>query len=418
MTLNASTIPPLITNIVRLMETKCIRLNSDTLPNWRAMFADVLHELTACEQHQHFEERVNRILARGGLSHVAFFHDSAARAPARYAICATCCWATPSTVPRWIFQDVHEGGPAHTAGVRAGDVLIAVDGSPVSPPILPTFSLGKDTVLTIENHSHGVQQVTAVLPRPDPNGKGKGQPPMAEPTSVTSRRVGEEIGYVRVAFFPGANGERFARDLSRTLDQLAGCTRLIVDLRGNLGSFVGSLRLMSYLTPGRMPIGYSMTRRGEDRRWRREQLPCVDTLPDTKAQILKMAIRFLVLNRDRSVRLMTEGLGAQPFHGRTVILINEHTASAAEMVVAFAAENQLAPLVGTTTAGQVLGGANFAVGQGFVLRLPAAGWYTWQGNIVEGRGVSPTVEVPLDIEALQRGKDNQFEQALNMARGM
>ena len=214
---------------------------------------------------------------------------------------------------------------------------------------------------------------------------------MAEPTSVTSRVIDGGIGYVRVAFFPGANGQRFARDLTSALSQLGSCSRLIVDMRGNLGGFVGSLRLMSYLTPERVPIGYSMTKRGEDRRLRREQLPCLDKLPGTKLEMLKMAIRFMVLNRDRSVRLMTEGLGPQPFHGRVVMLINEHTASAGEMVAAFAAENELASLVGTKTAGQVLGGANFPVGQGFVLRLPAAGWYTWNGDMIEGRGVSPDV---------------------------
>ena len=127
-----------------------------------------------------------------------------------------------------------------------------------------------------------------------------------------------------------------------------------------------------------------------------------------------MAIRFMVLNRDRSVRLMTEGLGPQPFHGRVAMLINEHTASAGEMVAAFAAENKLAALVGTTTAGQVLGGANFPVGQGFVLRLPAAGWYTWNGDMIEGRGVYPDVEVPLAIDALREGRDNQLEQALTI----
>ena len=111
--------------------------------------------------------------------------------------------------------------------------------------------------------------------------------------------------------------------------------------------FVGSLRLMSYLTPGRVPIGYSMTKRGEDRGLHREQLPCLDKLPGNKLEMLKMAVRFMVLNRDRSVRLMTEGLGPQPFHGRVVMLINEHTASAGEMVAAFAAENRLASLVGT-----------------------------------------------------------------------
>ncbi len=84
--------------------------------------------------------------------------------------------------------------------------------------------------------------------------------------------------------------------------------------------------------------------------------------------------------------LITEGLGPQPFHGRTVVLINEHTHSTAEMVASFAKENRLATLVGTRTSGQVLGGANFKLGKEYILRMPVAGWYTWKRECIEGKG--------------------------------
>jgi len=88
------------------------------------------------------------------------------------------------------------------------------------------------------------------------------------------------------------------------------------------------------------------------------------------------------------------------------------------MVAAFATENGLATLVGTRTGGQVLGGANFSVGHGFILRLPAAGWYTWRGSIVEGRGVSPNLEVPLSLAELRQGRDNQLEAAVATVNAM
>jgi C-terminal processing protease CtpA/Prc len=191
-----------------------------------------------------------------------------------------------------------------------------------------------------------------------------------------------------------------------------------VDLRGNLGGFVGSLRLMSYLTPGRLPVGYSLTRRGEDARWRPEDLPCIDKLPATTLDMVKMAIRFKVIHRDRSIRLVTEGLGPKPFHGRIVMLVNEHTLSAGEMVAAFAKQNRLATIIGGTTGDQVLGGNNFSVGHGFTLRFPAAGWYTPNGEIVEGKGVSPDMEVALSPESLRGGRDNQLETAVEVVKGM
>src|SRR5256886_7582007 len=135
--------------------------------------------------------------------------------------------------------------------------------------------------------------------------------------------------------------------------------RLIVDIRGNIGGGLGSLRLMSYLCPGKVEIGHSLTRRRFRNGYRKESLTRIGKIPATKAELLIMAIRFKVFQRDRSMVLVTEGLGPQPFHGRIVLLINEHTHSAAETVASFAKQNRLATLVGPRTAGEVLGVANF-----------------------------------------------------------
>jgi carboxyl-terminal processing protease len=417
MSFNESAIREVVDKSVGLLDSKCIRLIGAKV-DWRALFTEHFPELTGATDADDFEAKVNSVLTRGGLSHVAFFHESAQHAPARYAINATFAAADTEDGRCWIFEDVHEGGPAHAAGARPGHVLLKVNGDPIAPPKTITFALGKDHLVTIRKGDGTVEKLRLELPKAVSNGKAPAKPPMAEPTAVTARWARRGIGYLRVAFFPGINGHRFAQALDRALAELPDCSRLIIDLRGNLGGFVGSLRLISTLTPGRVPVGYSLTRRGEDRSWRPEQLPCIDSLPTTKFEMLKMAVRFKVLHRDRSIRLATEGLGARPFHGHVVMLLNEHTLSAGEMVAAFAKENQLATLVGSRTGGQVLGGANFTVGHGFILRMPAASWRTWSGAIVEGRGVQPDVEVPLAVDALRKGSDSQFEKAIEIAEAM
>ena len=413
---NPATIRNVVEKSVALLERRCIRLNGHD-SNWRALFDEQLEELVHASSPAEFESGMNRVVARGGLSHVAFFHQTGQRAPARYAINATFCVFDTPDGPRWLFQDVHEGGPAHAAGVRSGDVLVRVNGRSIAPPELPTFALGTDAEITIQSADDAPRDVTVVLPKADPR-KRDAKPPMAEPTSVAARLIEPGVGHLQVAFFPGVNGQRFARELDRALVTVADCSRLIIDLRGNLGGFVGSLRLMSHLTPGRVPVGYSLTRNGEDRKWQPDQLACIDRLPSSRLDTLKMAVRFLVLHRDRSIRLVTEGLGPKPFHGRVVILVNEHTLSAGEMVAAFAQENGLARIVGSRTGGQVLGGGNFSVGQGFVLRFPAAAWYTWKGAVVEGRGVSPEVDVPPAPEELRQGNDTQLKAALDVVQSM
>ena len=113
--------------------------------------------------------------------------------------------------------------------------------------------------------------------------------------------------------------------------------------------------------------------------------------------------------------LATEGLGKQPFHGRTVILTNEFTHSAAEMVASFARDNGIATLVGTTTSGEVLGGANFKLTNGYRLRIPTAGWFTWTDECIEGKGVEPSITTDVNASSLAEGIDAQLFKAMEVA---
>ena len=122
--------------------------------------------------------------------------------------------------------------------------------------------------------------------------------------------------------------------------------------------------------------------------------------------------------RDKSIFLLTQGLGPQPFHNHIVLLVNEWTNSAAEMVAGFAAENGLATIVGKQTAGNVLGAANFKVGSGYWVRLPVFGWYTSKGDCLEGKGVSPDVLVEVDPPLLNAGVDQQMNKAIEILNGM
>ena len=112
-----------------------------------------------------------------------------------------------------------------------------------------------------------------------------------------------------------------------------------------------------------------------------------------------------------SVALVTEGLGGQKFHGKIAILVNEHSASASEMVAAFAAENNLATIVGTKTAGRLMGASAFKVGFGYRVALPIAAYRTWQGKMLEGVGVCPEIEVCFDTNAHVTSRDPQLDAA-------
>jgi C-terminal processing protease CtpA/Prc len=311
-----------------------------------------------------------------------------------------------------MFVDVIEDGPTFQAGIHPGELLLSIDSKPVIPPESAHFRLGGRHQLEIGTFSGGRRQVVIEVP----NQAARNRPAMIEPRSVSHRILAPDVGVVKVATFPGAVGQSFARDLDAAIDDINDhdVHRLIIDIRGNIGGGLGSLRLLSYLCSGKLEIGYSVTRRRLREGYQKERLTRIGKIPATKAELLMMAVRFKIFQRDRSMVLVTEGLGPQPFHGRTVVLINEHSHSAAEMVASFAKENHLATLVGTRTAGEVLGGANFKLPGGYVLRMPVAGWYTWNGECIEGKGVEPDVVVENTPEVLASGIDAQLQKALEV----
>ena len=118
------------------------------------------------------------------------------------------------------------------------------------------------------------------------------------------------------------------------------------------------------------------------------------------------------MNRDRSFRLFTEGLGVKSFHGRIVLLVNEHTRSAAEMIAAFARNEGTERVIGTRTPGEVLGAANFQVGSDYRLRLPVTAWYTALNELIEGKGIQPQAEQSDSFESLRLARDIPTEAAL------
>ncbi len=405
----------IISSIKKLVAERHINVsnpNQDYAP-WLALVDERAPQLLAGDRAA-FEAGVSELLRVLGSSHTAFFHQRRDSIPAPYSINATLRSVDRPEGKRWMFVDVIEDGVAFQAGVRPGEFLLSIDSDPIAPPKSANFRIGGNHRVEIGSLDGNKREVAIGVP----NRAAKDRPPMIEPRSLSHRFVAPDIGYIRVATFPGAVGQSFAKSLDDAIRELKvrGIQRFIVDIRGNIGGGLGSLRLMSYLCPGRLEIGYSLTRRRLQNGYRKEGLTRIGKIPATKAELLMMAVRFKVFQRDRSMTLVTEGLGPQPFHGRIILLINEHTHSAAEMVASFAKQNRLATLVGTKTAGEVLGGANFKLAGGYILRMPVAGWYTWQGDCIEGQGVEPDVIVENSPESLAAGTDTQLEKALETVK--
>jgi C-terminal processing protease CtpA/Prc len=315
---------------------------------------------------------------------------------------------------RWIFQDVHSGGAASIARIEPGDLLLNVDGRDITPPEHPVFPMGKQTGLEVVGKDNLKRAVAVDVARP----KGK-KLHFVEPTLVQTRHLGDGLGYLKVAMFPGMVGVEVANEILRAVEELGKIDSLIIDLRGNTGGGIGALRVMSLLTPGRIPVGFALpkSRVTPNLDSEKQQFRRFGSIPTSKKALWLLALQFApAMLTKKPIVPQTEGLGSRAFHGRVSLLVDRHTASAAEMIVAFARENNLARIVGEKTAGRLLSATSVKVGQGFRLALPTGAYYTWKGTVLEGTPIEPDEQIGFDWRQSRAGIDGQLERAIDGLR--
>lgn len=377
--------------------------------NFEQLAAEDEAAIVSASEPEEFERRMNDLLQKLGTSHIGFFFGDRPRSPGRIAIAATFKKVETPDGERWAFQDVHPGGVAARAGITPGDVLLTLAEKDIAPPDQAMFTLGTEHVVTVRKPNGDTTRATLAIPE----SREKKRPMVVPEAVVTASRPAPGIGMIRVSMFPGILGMDVARDISRAVREL-DTDRLIIDLRGNTGGGIGCLRLMSILCTDQRGAGYSVGRKLIERGYDKTRLPRFDHIPSSKLGVIPLIARFAFAGR--SVAVFTEGLGSNKHHGRTVILVNEHSASASEMVAAFAKEYGLATLVGTKTPGRLVAASSFKVGHGYRVALPVAAYFTWRDNKLEGCGVDVDIAEPLSQEALLAGRDNQLERALEFLR--
>ncbi|HUZ95032.1 MAG TPA: S41 family peptidase [Edaphobacter sp.] len=384
-------------------------------PDWQAAVERHRPVIETAASADTFEAAMSNLLSELHTSHLGFFHKGARRASSRAALSATYLADDTPYGKRWIFQDVHAGGAAALAGIQSGNILLTVNGRDIVPPDHPVFPMGEQAIVEIVHNDDKQRTVALNVARP----KGK-KLLYIEPTLVEARHLEDSLGYLKIAMFPGMVGVEVANQISSAIEKLGPVNRLIIDLRGNTGGGIGALRVMSLLTPDRIPVGFALDKRHMpvDLEAKKLAYPRFSRIPSSTRNLWRLALRFApAMLAKKPIVLQTEGLGAKPFHGNIVLLVNRHTASAAEMIVAFARENNLATILGEKTAGRLLSANSVKVGHGFRLALPTGAYYTWMGSILEGAAIEPDREVNFDWSQRRLEIDDQLESAIESLRG-
>jgi carboxyl-terminal processing protease len=349
---------------------------------------------------QEFPEAMRSFFRSCGAEPIDFFYEPEHRLPLARLIKTTLFEADAGEC---LFRDVLTGGRAEDAGIQSGDSLTAINNE---PPRTQNYTVHAHQPFQVSVKRNGATTRNLTFPPPSTWRARREK-------NVMFRDLGGGIGYIRIASWPGILGLDVARETDIAIKRLRS-KRLIIDLRGNVGSAgAGNLRIMSYLTPHKIPVGYSLTRRRAQNGYERQELPRFERIPRSKLEIPLVLWRFRKV--DKSIVIVTEGLKPQGFHGHITLLVNRHTISGAEIVVHFAKQHGLAKIVGERTAGRTLSHSTLQLPCDFRFTLPIGDYVPWNDDRFEGCGVKPDVEVP--FEPPKSGvSDLQLEEAIRVAR--
>ena len=149
--------------VCRLVETKHFNPAMNGV-DWKSLVQSRREQILASTEPEAFEKEVNRLVTDLKTSHTGFRHAGMRNIPARNAINATMQWITVNGSERWMFQDVHQGGPAYSAGIRPGDLLLGCGERGIRPPEGLAFSAGESASLLIEKLRGGQQRIQVQLP--------------------------------------------------------------------------------------------------------------------------------------------------------------------------------------------------------------------------------------------------------------
>jgi tricorn protease len=176
-----------------------------------------------------------------------------------------------------------------------------------------------------------------------------------------------KLGYLYIASMGGSHLRKFMNDLYKEMDK----DGLIIDIRYNGGGSIHD-ELLTILRRSE-PYAYSISRDGE---------------------------------KEYSSHFR--------YDKPTIIIINEHCYSDAEIFPAAFKELNLGKLIGVPTFGAVIGTNNITLLDGSGFRVPGTGWYRLNGVNLENTPVSPDIYIENTPEMDGSSTDNQLKKAIEV----
>ena len=258
--------------------------------------------------------------------------------------------------------------PAYEAGVQSGDHIVAIDGE-------STLSLSLDTAVQMIRGPKG-SQVTITVER-----EGESidititRDTINIPTLETE--VIDDVFVVRLYNFSPKAPELFREAMQELVVERKD--KLVIDVRGNPGGYLeASIDIASWFLSQGEVIVREATREDSEKKYRSKG--------------------YDIFDNDLEV----------------VILIDEGSASASEILAGALSEHGIATLVGAKTFGKGSVQELVSVTRDTSLKVTVAEWLTPEGVSISEDGLLPDYVIPFELETEEEDADPQLDKALEL----
>lgn len=261
-------------------------------------------------------------------------------------------------------SEIISESPATDSGLLENDIIIAIDGVDVKDI---GFAEATDAMRGTEG-----SPISLTIRRDGKDTEYSFTRRSIEVTTVEAEMLGNYVGYIKISGFKQNTPQQFIDALERLTAN--GATSLVFDLRDNGGGLVSAL---SECLDPLLPEGVVATAEYKDGH--------SETLVYSDASELNMPM---------------------------AVIVNENTASAAELFAASLRDFGKAPLVGSQTYGKGVMQTTTELENGGAVILTVAEYKTSRSECYDGIGLTPDVPVENDVE----GFDAQYSAAIEVVQ--
>ena len=264
--------------------------------------------------------------------------------------------------------------PAKKAGLKVGDYITKVNGESVDGKSL------SDVVSLIKNAKNKEVEITITRDEQEKTMKvTRTTVDMPYTNSKVYEENGKKIGYLKIEMFSNNITKQVKKELTSLKKK--NIDKLVIDVRDNPGGYLTQVTEILSLFMTKKDVIYQLQTKN---------------------------------NKEKVYGTSSKATYNYP----VVVLINENSASASEILASAFKETYNAEIVGVNSYGKGTVQKTGDLNNGDTIKYTVQKWLTPKGNWINEKGVTPTKEVKLELsenETLTEDNDNQLKAAIELA---